>query len=183
MICSTFTGEHPYRSVISVKLLCNFVEITLWHGRSPVNLMDIFRTPFPKNTSGGLLLDKISYIIRMMNETKNRWTKNISPDWKLELFYTNPSLGPSSGDHLILEAKSGEDPSPTKYTQLHTPVQPMYTKLFKLNNIKDIEILLLRVKFQSSMVSRSRCIIDHTLETTGGFESRISYIEWRYLTN
>ena len=28
-ICSKFTGEHPCRSVISIKLLCNFIEITL----------------------------------------------------------------------------------------------------------------------------------------------------------
>ena len=34
----------------------NFIETTLWHGYSPVNLMHIFRTPFSKNTSGGLLL-------------------------------------------------------------------------------------------------------------------------------
>ena len=34
----------------------NFIEITLRHGCSPVNLLHIFRTPFPKNTSGGLLL-------------------------------------------------------------------------------------------------------------------------------
>ena len=38
------------------KLLCNFFEITHRHGRSSVNLLYIFRTPFPKNTSGGLLL-------------------------------------------------------------------------------------------------------------------------------
>ena len=31
------------------------VEITLQHGCSPVNLLNIFRTPFPKNTSGRLL--------------------------------------------------------------------------------------------------------------------------------
>ena len=37
-------------------LLCNFIEITLWHGCSPVNLLRIFRTPFYKNTSGWLLL-------------------------------------------------------------------------------------------------------------------------------
>ena len=35
---------------------CNFNEITLRQGRSPVNLMHIFRTPFLKNTSGLLLL-------------------------------------------------------------------------------------------------------------------------------
>ena len=34
----------------------NKVEITLRHGCSPVNLLHIFRTTFPKNTSGGLLL-------------------------------------------------------------------------------------------------------------------------------
>ena len=34
----------------------NFIEIILWHGCSPINLMPIFRTIFPKKTSGGLLL-------------------------------------------------------------------------------------------------------------------------------
>ena len=37
-------------------LLCNFIEISLRHGCSPVNLLHIFRTPFPKNTSGELFL-------------------------------------------------------------------------------------------------------------------------------
>ena len=39
------------------KLFCIFIEIALRHGCSSVNLLDIFRTPFPKNTSGRLLLD------------------------------------------------------------------------------------------------------------------------------
>ena len=51
-----FTREHPYRSVISIKLLSNFIEITLLHGWSLVNLLHIFRIPFPKNTSEWLLL-------------------------------------------------------------------------------------------------------------------------------
>ena len=34
----------------------NFIEITPRHGCSPVNLLHIFRTPFPNNTSGRLLL-------------------------------------------------------------------------------------------------------------------------------
>ena len=34
----------------------NFIQITLQHGCSAVNLLHIFRTPFAKNTSGGLLL-------------------------------------------------------------------------------------------------------------------------------
>ena len=50
------TGERPYRSVISIKLLCNFTETTLRHGCSPVNLQHIFSTPTYKNTYGGLLI-------------------------------------------------------------------------------------------------------------------------------
>ena len=37
--------------MISIKLLCNFIEITLWLGWSPVNFLHIFRTPFHKNDS------------------------------------------------------------------------------------------------------------------------------------
>ena len=54
-IRSKFTGEHPCRSVISIKLLCNFIEIALRHGCSPLNLQHIFRTPFCRNTCGWLL--------------------------------------------------------------------------------------------------------------------------------
>ena len=55
-ISSKFTGEHPCRSVISKKLQSNLIEISLRHGSSPVNLEQIFRTPFSMNTSGRLLL-------------------------------------------------------------------------------------------------------------------------------
>ena len=55
-ICSRFTGEHPCQSVISIKLQSNFIEITPRHGCSPVNLLHILRTPFPKNTSEWLVL-------------------------------------------------------------------------------------------------------------------------------
>ena len=55
-ICSKFTGEHPYQSVISIKLQGNFIEIKLRHRCSPVNLLHIFETLFTKNTSGWLLL-------------------------------------------------------------------------------------------------------------------------------
>ena len=41
--------------------LYNFLAITLRHGGSPVNLLHIFRTPFPENTSGGLLLQDQEY--------------------------------------------------------------------------------------------------------------------------
>ena len=49
-IWSKLTGEQPYQSVISIKLLCKFIEIKLWHGCSVVNLLDLLRTPFYKNT-------------------------------------------------------------------------------------------------------------------------------------
>ena len=54
--CSKFTGEHPCRSAISIKLFCNSIEIASWHECSPVDLLNISRTPFRKNISGRLLL-------------------------------------------------------------------------------------------------------------------------------
>ena len=54
--CIKFTGEHTCRSAISIKMVCNFIEIVLRPGCSPVNLLYIFRTPFPKDTSGQLPL-------------------------------------------------------------------------------------------------------------------------------
>ena len=45
-IYNKFTREHPCRSLISIKLLCNFIEIALQHGCSPVNLLHIFRSTF-----------------------------------------------------------------------------------------------------------------------------------------
>ena len=39
------------------KVASNFIEIALRHGYSPVDLLHIFRKPFPRNTSGWLLLD------------------------------------------------------------------------------------------------------------------------------
>ena len=40
--------------------ICNFIEITLQHGCSPVNLLHIFRTPFSKNDPGWLLPELLS---------------------------------------------------------------------------------------------------------------------------
>ena len=38
---------------------CDFNKVA-WHGGSPVNLLHIFRTPFPRNTPGWLLLQYVS---------------------------------------------------------------------------------------------------------------------------
>ena len=51
-LCSKFTGEHPCRSVISI-------EITFLRGCSHVNLPHIFRTPFPKKITRGVLLTQM----------------------------------------------------------------------------------------------------------------------------
>ena len=40
-IYSKFTGEHPCRSAISIRLFCNFIEIALRRGCCPVNLLHI----------------------------------------------------------------------------------------------------------------------------------------------
>ena len=66
-IHSKFIEEHPCRSMASIKLLCSFIEITLWRRCSPVNLLHTFRTPFYKNTYRGLLLQILFpgvYIVR-----------------------------------------------------------------------------------------------------------------------
>ena len=60
-ICSKFTGEHPCQS--ANKMLCNFIEIALRLGCSPVNLLYIFRTPFLKYTSGQLLLNLLWWTV------------------------------------------------------------------------------------------------------------------------
>ena len=51
---SKFSGEHPCRGAISIKLFYNCIEIALRRGCSQVNLVHIFGTGFPKNFSGGL---------------------------------------------------------------------------------------------------------------------------------
>ena len=56
-IWSRFTGEHACRGVISIKLQCNFIEITLRHECFPVNLLHLFRTTLPKNAYRGLFLN------------------------------------------------------------------------------------------------------------------------------
>ena len=52
--------QQIYRKTLLLKcdlnLQSNFIEITLRHRCSPVNLLHIFKTPFSKNTSGWLLL-------------------------------------------------------------------------------------------------------------------------------
>ena len=56
-ICCNFTGEHPCRSAFLIQLQIKATLLKLHFGMGvSVNLLHIFRTSFPKNTSGGLLL-------------------------------------------------------------------------------------------------------------------------------
>ena len=60
-ICSKFTGERLCSAEISIKLQSNFIEIALRHGCFfSCKFAAYFRTPFPKNTSGRLLLNRRS---------------------------------------------------------------------------------------------------------------------------
>ena len=101
-ICSKFTGEHPCRRVISTKLLCNFIEITLRHGYSPVNLLQIFRTPFHKNTYGRLLLRAalgpfssfLNYINVLRLEIK--YSEELSSNY-ITILYALAEVCPSTG--------------------------------------------------------------------------------------
>ena len=67
-ICSQFTGKHPCWRVISVKLLCKFIEIALRDGCSLVNSLHIFRTHFLKDTSDGCFWKtKLIYFRKLKN--------------------------------------------------------------------------------------------------------------------
>ena len=75
-ICTKFTGEHPMRSVVSIKLLCSFIEITVRHGCFPgANLSEwmlswaVLMFPLLKyfhsqwNLKQGVWISKVCFII------------------------------------------------------------------------------------------------------------------------
>ena len=79
-ICFNYLHKQPFRGVLKKScsenmqqiyrrtptpkcdLQSNFIEITLRHGCSPVNLLHIFRTPFLKNTSEWVPLYFFAYL-------------------------------------------------------------------------------------------------------------------------
>ena len=88
-ICSKFTRKHSSWSVISINLRSNFIEITLGHGCSTVYLLHVFKTPFPKNTCGGLLLykspltSKRTFVHFTDTPTvEKHWNKKLKSEWK-----------------------------------------------------------------------------------------------------
>ena len=87
-MCSKFIGEHPYRSLVSIKLQSNFIEIKLWYGCFLVNLLLVFRTSFPMNTSRWLLL--IVAELRLLRWNKEQHWFEIG--WQIFLIFINPSV-------------------------------------------------------------------------------------------
>ena len=59
-----------------------FFEIALRHRCSPVNLLYIFRTPFPRNTSGRLLLNKIPPLLNPSSTKSVIWKNNKTGKWR-----------------------------------------------------------------------------------------------------
>ena len=88
-ICSKFTGEHPWRSVISV---------TPRHRYSPVNLPHIFRTAFPKNISGGLLNSQSVSL-------KKRRDRKFMEDFCLQTSFLSKKNVENSISHYIVTGK------------------------------------------------------------------------------
>ena len=58
--------------MVSIKLQSNFTDIALWSCK----FLHICRTSFPKNTSGGLLLEKVSTLSDTKIRTKFLVNKN-----------------------------------------------------------------------------------------------------------
>ena len=57
-----------------IKLQSNFIEITLRHGYSPLNLLHIFRTSFTRNASEWMLLDFIVLYYQLLQIFFNKAT-------------------------------------------------------------------------------------------------------------
>ena len=74
-ICNKFTGEHPCWSAISKTFKRRFIALTLQHECSPVDLLYIFRTPFPKNTDK-LDIYEVEKVLTGLNSLKSKEDKS-----------------------------------------------------------------------------------------------------------
>ena len=73
-IYGEFTGEHPCRSAISIKLPRIFIEIAFWHGCSLVNLLHIFRTPFSQKQLWRADFGNCSFVSLVVKEScSKKW--------------------------------------------------------------------------------------------------------------
>ena len=96
-------------------MLCNFIEIALWHGSSPVNLLHIFRIPFRKNTSGRVLLT----VMRAATK-RNRFSKGISKKtYKYQRDLIAKKYKSSLPTHIWIKKIQNSDPPLTKPEKTH----------------------------------------------------------------
>ena len=73
-------------------MLCKFIEIALRHGCSPVNLLHILRTPFPKNISRRLLLLYMKWIKNIHALARfTQWRRKVWYLHKTDDIFTNKS--------------------------------------------------------------------------------------------
>ena len=54
--------------MIPIKLQSNFTEITLRYGYSPINLLHILGTSYPKNTTGELVLRIATNVLKAFHK-------------------------------------------------------------------------------------------------------------------
>ena len=66
------------------------MEITNRHGCSPVSLLRSFRTPFPKNASGGLILSNEKYALVYDDKTKSYISRHVHLHEKVYLMISEP---------------------------------------------------------------------------------------------
>ena len=65
----------PFADAATQREIIEIIEITLRHGCSPVNLLHIFRTVFPKNTSEWLLIFYVYVLGHMHTTSKSNSSK------------------------------------------------------------------------------------------------------------
>ena len=128
-ICSKFIGEHLCWTAISIKLLCNFIEIALRHGCSSVNLLHIFRAPFLKNT----------YVINKYDGCKvSMWPLCFDTDFPI--FQFRPSRFSNQSFQLFRFNPSHLPSHPFSFFQAVLPIFSSKTFPFSLANFYSISL-------------------------------------------
>ena len=107
------------------KVAFNLIEITLRHGYSSVNLLHIFRTPFPKNACRGLLLElpEIEFFKAAISSSSNT---------AMQFLYVNNSLVIAS---WILSQMRQD--SQTQEEWVHWKCRLFASKVFRWKNYCD----------------------------------------------
>ena len=80
LVIASYPAETAFQ-----KGLSKFIEISLQHGCFPINLLHVLRTPFSKNTSGGLF--QLSWMFHgcKLNNKKNRLHERFFASYKLNI--------------------------------------------------------------------------------------------------